>query len=218
MTRTANMTASRFETLTSEDHAEFPEYDQPPPEPMGLVCAWLARATHLGVREPRALALATADAQGRASTRIIAFNAITDDGLVFASHSTSQKGRELAVNPWASGLLYWRETGQQIALSGPVVMLTGAEADALWFSRPIPLHFMSTVSRQSDPLLDPEAMLSEVARLEAIGEPLPRPARFVGYLLEPAVVEFWSASGDRLHRRLRYERVADGWRTTRLQP
>jgi pyridoxamine 5'-phosphate oxidase len=212
------MTASRFETLTATGYLEFPEYDAPPPEPIGLVRSWLARATDLGVREPRALALATADAQGRTSTRIIAFNALTDRGLVFTSHSTSQKGRELVVNPWASGLLYWRETGQQIVLSGPVVMLSDAESDDLWLSRPVALHFMSTVSNQSDPLLDTEAMLSEVGRLEAIGRPLPRPPRFVGYRLEPAVVEFWSASPDRLHRRLRYARAGDEWRTTRLQP
>jgi pyridoxamine 5'-phosphate oxidase len=210
--------ASRFETLTATGHAEFPEYDAPAPEPIRLVQSWLARATELGVREPRALALATADRRGRPSTRIIAFTAIRDDGLVFASHSTSQKGRELDVNPWASGLLYWRETGQQIVLSGPVVMLSDAESDELWFCRPVALHSMSRVSNQSDPLLDAQAMRSEVDRLEAIGGPLPRPARFVGYRLEPAVIEFWSASPDRMHRRLRYDRVGDEWRTTRLQP
>src|SRR4051812_18498415 len=104
------MTASRFETLTSRIEPEFPEYEAPPDEPLELVRLWLTRAVELGVREARALALATADARGRASTRIIAFNAITDTGVVFATHSCSQKGRELLVNPWASGLLYWRET------------------------------------------------------------------------------------------------------------
>jgi pyridoxine/pyridoxamine 5'-phosphate oxidase len=210
--------ASRFETLTAKADVEFPEYHAPPREPIGLVRSWLARAVELGVREPRALALATADSQGRASTRIIAFNAITDAGLVFASHSSSQKGRELAVNPWGSGILYWRETGQQIILSGPVVMLTDAESDDMWFSRPAPLQPMSTISSQSDPLRDAAAMLAEVHRLEAMGEPLPRPARFVGYRLEPAIVEFWSASPDRLHRRLRYIRVGHSWQTTQLQP
>lgn len=218
MTTLANMAASKFETLTAKTDLTFPEYQAPPSEPIGLVRSWLARAVELGVREPRALALATADAQGRPSTRIIVFNAITDRGLVFASHSSSQKGRELAVNPWASGVLYWRETGQQIVLSGPVVILTGAESDNLWFARPVPLHPMSTVSNQSDPLLDAAGMLSEVARLEAIGGPLPRPDRFAGYRLEPSTVEFWSASANRLHRRLRYDRASDGWRTSQLQP
>lgn len=215
---TASISASRYETLTAIAHMEFPEYDSPPPEPFGLVRSWLARAVELQVREPRALALATADAHGRPSNRIVAFNTITDRGLVFASHSTSQKGSELAVNPWASGVLYWRETGQQIILSGPVMKLADAESDDLWFSRPVPLHSMSTVSRQSDPLVDVTAMLSEVGRLEAIGGPLPRPDRFVGYRLVPVAIEFWCASVDRLHRRLRYDRDAHGWRTAQLQP
>jgi pyridoxamine 5'-phosphate oxidase len=218
MTSTPQMAATRFETLSAKAEVEFPEYHAPPPEPIGLLRNWLARAVELGVREPRALALATADSQGRASTRIIAFNAITHAGLVFASHRTSQKGRELAVNPWASGVLYWRETGQQIMLSGLVTMLSDAESDAMWFSRPLPLHPMSTVSKQSDPLVDAAAMLADAGRLEAVGAPLSRPARFVGYRLEPASVEFWSASPDRLHRRLRYDRLGDSWRTTRLQP
>jgi pyridoxamine 5'-phosphate oxidase len=212
------MTASRFETLTASIDLEFPEYHAPPHEPIGLVSRWLSQAAELGVREPRALALATADGQGRASTRIVALTAITHAGVVFASHSCSQKGRELAVNPWASGLLYWRETGQQIALSGPVVRLSDAESDDLWFSRPVALHPATTVSRQSEPLLDAAAMGCEIRRLETLGGVLPRPERFVGYRLEPVVVEFWCASGDRLHRRLRYTRVGDRWEATRLQP
>lgn len=215
---TGNMTASRFETLTARIDLEFPEYHAPPHEPIGLVRRWLSQAAELGVREPRALALATADAQGRASTRMIAFNAITDAGVVFASHSCSQKGRELAVNPWASGVLYWRETGQQITLSGPVARLSDAESDEMWFSRPIALHPASAVSRQSEPLLDVAAMRSEIRRLNALGGALPRPERFVGYRLEPVDVEFWCASGDRLHRRLRYTRIGDRWESTRLQP
>ena len=92
---------------------DFPEYDQPPAEPLELVRSWLVDAVERGVREPRALALATADARGLASNRIVVIISITDRGLVFASHSDSQKGREMAATGWASGLLYWRETGQQ---------------------------------------------------------------------------------------------------------
>ena len=215
---TSHMTASRFETLTARIDLEFPEYHAPPHEPIGLVNRWLSQADELGVREPRALALATADADGRASTRIVTFTAITDAGVVFASHSCSQKGRDLAVNPWASGVLYWRETGQQISISGPAFQLSEAESDDLWFSRPPALHPASAVSRQSEPLLDVPAMGAEIHRLEAVGGALPRPERFVGYRLKPAVVEFWCVSGDRLHRRLRYTRTADRWESTRLQP
>ncbi|MFH8570532.1 phenazine biosynthesis FMN-dependent oxidase PhzG [Streptomyces sp. NPDC017993] len=216
------MNTSQFESLTGEIDIDFPEYDNPPPDPMPLVQQWIGEATARGVREPRALALATSDSQGRASSRIVALTDISDRGLAFASHSTSQKGRELAATRWASGLLYWRETGQQLIFSGPVSQLDNAESDAFWFDRPIPMHSMSMVSRQSEPLDDlaaVAALRTEAARLEAPGTPLPRPAHFVVYRLAPVAVEFWCADSERLHRRLRYDRQdPHGWRTRRLHP
>ncbi|MEV1085483.1 phenazine biosynthesis FMN-dependent oxidase PhzG [Streptomyces sp. NPDC050211] len=215
------MHTSQFESLTGEVDIDFPEYDNPPPDPMPLVDQWIAEATARGVREPRALALATSDSQGRASTRIVFPTEVSDRGLVFPSHSTSQKGRELAATGWASGLLYWRETGQQLILSGPVSQLGDAESDALWFGRPTPMHAMSAASRQSDPfdgLAAVADLRAEAARLGATGTSLPRPARFVGYLLTPVAVEFWCADSQRLHRRLRYDRQDRGWHATRLQP
>lgn len=211
--------ASRFESLTGIVDLDFPEYDRPPPEPLGLVRGWLADAADRGVVEPKAMALATADTRGRASNRTVALIAVTDDGLVFASHRGSQKGRELAATGWASGLLYWRETGQQIILSGPVAQLPDTESDTLWAARPVPLHAMSSLTRQSAPIADVPALRAAARDLEALGRPLPRPNFFVGYRLDPAAVEFWCAASDRLHRRLRYDRDDDrGWRTSRLQP
>jgi len=214
------MNASKFESLTGQVDLEFPEYDAPPAEPIALLQRWLAAAVAHGVREPRALSLATAAADGRASNRIVAITAIDQRGLVFLSHTSSRKGRELAATRWASGVLYWRETGQQVIISGTVDPLADGESDTLWFARPIPMHAMSAVSRQSEPLLDRDALRSEADRLAALQAPLPRPSRFVGYRLEPREVEFWSASSDRLHRRLRYDRADEGgdWSTSQLQP
>ncbi|WUH91994.1 phenazine biosynthesis FMN-dependent oxidase PhzG [Streptomyces sp. NBC_00433] len=210
--------SSRLESLTGEVGLAFPEYEAPPPEPMGLVREWIDQAVARGVREPLALALATADARGEVSNRIVAVIEVTDRGLLFTSHSTSRKGRDMAATGWASGVLYWRETGQQLVLSGPVDACPQAESDALWAARPTPLHAMSTASRQSDPLPDAAALRAEAARLAAAPTALPRPPRYVGYRLRPAAVEFWSADPDRLHRRLRYEHGAGGWRAARLQP
>ncbi|WP_159941362.1 MULTISPECIES: phenazine biosynthesis FMN-dependent oxidase PhzG [unclassified Nocardiopsis] len=210
--------SSRFETLTGTTDHEFPEYETPPDEPMGLVRQWIASAKEEGVREPLSLALATADAKGRASNRMVAVVDVSDRGLVFTTHSSSQKGREIDETRWASGLLYWRETAQQLILSGPVSLLPETESDGLWAARPPQLHPMTTVSRQSDPLDDAESLLAQAQRLSESGTPLPRPTRFVGYRLEPDTVEFWSAAPTRMHRRLRYDRVSDGWTAVRLQP
>ena len=210
--------SSRYESLTGAVDGAFPEYDSPPAEPMDLVRQWVAAATAAGVREPLALALATAGRDGCISSRTVSIVEVAVAGLVFTTHDSSRKGREIAESGWSSGLLYWRETGQQLSLSGPVVLLPAAEADRLWAARATPLHAMSTASRQSDPLDDVAALRAEAERLAAIGEPLPRPARFAGYRLEPAAVEFWSAADDRLHRRLRYDLTPTGWHVARLQP
>ena len=210
--------SSRFESLTGVLDRAFPEYDRPPDGPMGLVRQWIAAAVAEEVREPLALALATAGRDGRISNRTVSIVDVSTEGVVFTSHSTSRKGRDIAESGWASGLLYWRETAQQLIISGPVVLLPETEADRLWAARPTPLHAMSTVSWQSDPLDDVARLRAEADRLSASGAALPRPARFAGYRLEPAAVEFWSAADDRLHRRLRYDRTPSGWRAVRLQP
>ncbi|MFI5687584.1 phenazine biosynthesis FMN-dependent oxidase PhzG [Streptomyces sp. NPDC051636] len=212
---------TRSETLTGTVEVPFPEFLAPPAEPMGLLNTWLEVAVERGVREPRALALATADAQGRTSSRIVALTKVTGTGIVFITHADSRKGRELAENPWASGVLYWRETSQQITFAGPVTQLSDAESESLWFARAVFTHAMTTVSRQSTPLDG----LDHVARLRAealeLGEPqrpLPRPATFVGYRIDLASVEFWANGTDRLHERLCYERIGGGWEISRLQP
>ncbi|MEU5897637.1 MULTISPECIES: phenazine biosynthesis FMN-dependent oxidase PhzG [Streptomyces] len=211
----------RSETLTGSLEVAFPEFRTPPAEPLGLLSAWLKTATEQGVREPRALALATADARGRTSSRILAVNQVTDRGIVFITHAGSQKGRELAANPWASGVLYWRETSQQITVAGPVRQLPRAAAEELWAARAVFTHPMSSVSLQSEPLRDLDHLEEIRARALQLGEPpraLPCPDTFVAFVLEPDAVEFWANGTDRLHERLRYDRTDSGWDTTRLQP
>ncbi|NUR00287.1 MAG: pyridoxamine 5'-phosphate oxidase [Streptomyces sp.] len=215
------MRSTRSESMTGTVKVSFPEYATPPAEPVGLLRAWLADAEHHRIREPRALALATADAAGRPSTRIVVINQVTDTGLVFITHDASRKGRELAVNPWASGVLYWRETSQQVVVDGPVVKLSDGEADALWHARPVFTHAMTTASRQSEPvsgLDEVEALRKRALELGESGAPLPRPEGFAGYELRFGSVEFWANGSDRLHERLRYDRDGDGWRVGRLQP
>ncbi len=212
------MGTSRFESLTGTVGLAFPEYADPPPEPMGLLIAWLAEAAERGVREPRAMTLATADRHGRCWQRVIAIVAVDERGVLFCTHAGSRKAREIEEVNWASGLLYWRETGQQLIFAGPVRECDTAESERLWNARPVPLHAMSSVSRQSAPLPNPEELRARARELELLGRPLPRPPAFVGYRLVPEDVEFWAAADDRLHRRLHYRRSGGEWRVTRLQP
>src|SRR5215203_5612901 len=149
-----------YETLTGDPGLDLPEFDRPPADPLRLLGRWLETADEHGVREPRALALATADAEGRPSTRIVLLKQVLP-AVVFAFSSGSRKGRELAVNPQAAGTLYWRETLQQIVFEGPVAKMTAAESDALFAERPPAGQAAAIASSQGEPLQDPERLRAE---------------------------------------------------------
>ncbi|NWB97473.1 pyridoxamine 5'-phosphate oxidase [Pseudomonas gingeri] len=206
------------ESLTGTIEAPFPEFETPPTTPFIVLRNWLERARRYGVREPKALALATADARGRPSTRVVVISEVSDSGLLFSTHVGSQKGRELSENPWASGVLYWRETSQQIVLNGRAERLSDARADAAWRGRPHVTHPMSAVSRQSEELSDVEALRERAKALSGTQAPLPRPDGYCVFELRLESVEFWGNGQDRLHERLRYDRTPEGWAVRRLQP
>jgi pyridoxamine 5'-phosphate oxidase len=205
------------ETLSGDPTLELPEFASPPAEPLPLLERWLAAADDRGVREPRALALATADAEGRPSNRIVLLKQ-TNPAIVFAFGAGSRKGRELAANPRAAGTLYWRETLQQVVFEGPVERLSAEESDRLFAERPPTGRAATVASNQGEPLEDPEALQREAAELARNGGALRRPEDWGGYRLDPDLVEFWHGSPDRLHRRLLYVKGEGGWTHQRLQP
>ncbi|HEU5104684.1 MAG TPA: pyridoxal 5'-phosphate synthase [Solirubrobacterales bacterium] len=208
--------AEPIETLSGDPTLELPEFDQPPAEPLPLLERWLRLADERGVREPRALALATADVSGRPSSRILLLKQVTP-ALVFAGSYESRKGRELEANPRAAGTLYWRETLQQVTVEGPVRRLSEDESDTIFGERPPDAQATTVASSQGKPLEDPDALRHEADSL-GDDEPLRRPARWGGWRLDPDLVEFWHGSPDRLHRRLLYIKGESGWEHTRLQP
>jgi pyridoxamine 5'-phosphate oxidase len=189
-----------------------------PDDPVTLARHWLKTAVEDGAAEPGVLALATVSAAGRPSNRVVQTIRITDRGLVFASYTTSPKGRDIAETGWGSGVLYWRETRRQVILTGHVERLSDAESDELWQARAPRLHPMSVATSQSAPLESEDALRAEARRLGAAGEPLPRPAAWVGYQLVPSTVEFWEDRPERLYWRVRYDRDGPGWTPVRLQP
>jgi dihydrophenazinedicarboxylate synthase len=195
-----------------------PEFEAPPADPIALLRDWLTAAQERGVSEPTAVALATADRDGRASNRIVRIDRVTDEALIFTSHATSRKGRDLETTGWASGAFYWRETRQQVIASGQVERLGHADSDAEWARRPVAAQATSVVSHQSAPLADEGALRLAAQRLSGSKVSLPRPERWSAYELVPTTVEFWHGRPDGLHERLRYDRVDGRWSASRLQP
>jgi dihydrophenazinedicarboxylate synthase len=202
------------ETLSGDPGLTLPEFEAPPQEPLPLLERWLRSADERGVREPRALALATADAEGRPSTRIVLLKQAAP-AIVFAFSANSRKGRELAANPRAAGTLYWRETLQQVVFEGPVEKLSAAESDRLFAERPPAGQATTVASSQGEPLDDPEGLRKAAAELAEAGRGLGLAEE---RRLDPDLVEFWHGSPDRLHRRLLYVKSDGRWTHQRLQP
>jgi pyridoxamine 5'-phosphate oxidase len=166
------------------------------------------------------MALATATAEGVPSVRIVLCRGIDSRGLRFYTNYESRKGDELAANPHASACFFWPLLDVQVRVEGHVTRLSDTDSDAYFERRPRGHRLSALVSAQSRPIASIDALREEARRIEAAyeGKPVPRPAYWGGYLLAPAVVEFWIRGADRLHERIRFERAGDSWRPTRLAP
>jgi pyridoxamine 5'-phosphate oxidase len=212
----------------------------PPADPLPLVASWLADVTASGVlRNANAMALATSNASGAPSVRMVLLKELAPSGYaVFYTNYGSRKASELEHRGRAAGMLYWESLGRQVRFEGPVVRSPTAESDAYFASRPLKSQLNAWVSRQSRPLANPadlETAAESTARdlgIAADGRtaarPVPRPEYWGGYRLWFDAVELWAEGANRFHQRLRYRRAldradafafrTDAWTVQWLQP
>lgn len=186
-------------------------------DPLATFREWFEEARASGVEFPEVMTLATADAKGRPSARMLLLKGADEHGFTFFSGYESRKGRELAENPRAALVFYWRPLGRQVRVEGPVRRLSPDESDAYWSTRPVRSRAAAAASRQSEPIESREALDAEFERQLALGEP-PRPERWGGFVLEPESIELWQHRDDRLHDRIRFTRAREGWRRELLSP
>ena len=189
-------------------------------DPVPLFRRWVADAVAAGVHESNAMALATADAAGRPSVRIVLLKGFNDDGAVFYTNFDSRKGLELAANPWASAVLLWHPLQRQVRIEGGVSRLDAAESDAYFVTRPRGAQIGAVSSQQSRPIEDRVALENQYADAERAfeGRDVERPDNWGGFRMSLEAVEFWQGRANRVHDRLRFTRAGDGWSRERLQP
>jgi pyridoxamine 5'-phosphate oxidase len=182
---------------------------------------WLDDAIRSGVAEPNAMVLATANADGLPSSRTVLAKGLDARGLVFFTNYTSAKSHDLAATRYASATFPWYDLHRQATVRGIVERVSADETAAYWASRPRGSQLGAWASPQSSvvsgrKVLD--AALANVKRRFTDADVVPVPPHWGGWRIRPEVVEFWQGRADRMHDRLRFKLVQDGWHVERIAP
>ena len=188
-------------------------------DPLAQLLALLDEARE-SVPQADAMTLATADASGRPSARIVLLRGIDERGLTFFTNRSSRKGTELRENPRAAAVLHWWELGRQVRIEGRIEEVGEVESAAYWRNRPRASQIAGWASPQSQPLAarsDLDARVAEVEQRFAQGD-VPLPTFWGGYRLIPESIEFWIHRDSRLHDRIRFTRSGAAWSQERLAP
>ena len=190
------------------------------PDPVEQLRSWIEDAERAGVVFPEAMALATADAQGRPAVRHVLLKGLDERGLTFFTNRESRKGRHLAENPRAAVVFLWRELDRQVSVGGTARPIADAESEDYFRTRPREARLGAWASRQSEPVGSREELDAAFqAMAERFpGEDVPLPPRWGGYRLSPETFEFWKGRSHRLHDRFCYTREDERWRIERLYP
>jgi len=189
-------------------------------DPFNLFRDWFAEARESEPNDPDAMALATADTEGRPSARMVLLKGFDPRGFVFYTNREGRKAADLAANTNAALLFHWKSLRRQVRIEGPVSHVSDEESDAYFASRSRDSQLGAWASNQSRPLDSRETFERrfEEMQLRFEGRPVPRPPHWGGYRVAPERVEFWMDRAHRLHERRLFVRQGEGWREGLLYP
>ncbi len=189
-------------------------------DPFALFHDWYTEARTTEINDSNAMALATADAQGRPSVRMVLLKGHDARGFVFYTNREGRKAGDLAANPHVALLFHWKSLRRQIRIEGPVGLASDEESDAYFASRGRDSQLGAWASDQSRPLDSRETFEARFAEVQARfeGGPVPRPPHWGGYRVTPERIEFWLDREHRLHERRVFTRAGEGWAEGMLYP
>ena len=189
-------------------------------DPFALFDSWYAEARDSEINDSNAMALATVDAAGQPSVRMVLLKGHGPDGFVFYTNRESRKAGDLAAVPKAALLFHWKSLRRQIRIEGAVSRASDAESDAYFASRGRDSQLGAWASDQSR-ALDSRATFEarfDDAKARFEGGAVPRPPHWGGYRVTPHAIEFWQDRAHRLHERRLFTRAGDAWNEGLLFP
>lgn len=191
------------------------------PDPIAQFRRWYEQARAAGIDKPHAMTLATVDASGKPSARVVLLSRFDENGFVFHTNYRSRKGLDMDRNPRVALVFWWDALGYQVRIEGRVEKTPAGESDEYFAGRPRGSQLAAWASDQSRPI---ESRTALETRMRELGEryesgPVPRPPHWGGYRVIPETMEFWENRENRLHDRLLYRRDDQGqWQCVRLAP
>ena len=192
--------------------------DSVDPDPLEQFRCWFDEETKPGERDGNRMALATADAQGRPSVRMVLLKKFDSTGLLFFTDYGSRKAIELEQNPHAALLFHWPRLQRQVRIEGPVEKVSREISEQYFAQRPRNSQVGAAASRQSSPLTDRSAFEQQVAKMMDAQDEIHCPESWGGYRLMPERFEFWQGQPGRIHDRVLYLPDSAGWQRSELQP
>lgn len=189
-------------------------------DPFALFDAWYAEAVQSEINDPDAIALASVDANGMPSVRIVLLKEWSPEGFVFYTNYESRKSSELLATGKAAFTMHWKSLRRQVRVVGPVKQVPAAQSDAYFATRGRGSQIGAWASAQSRPLESRAVLAAAVENTDAqYPEDVPRPPHWGGFCIQPDEIEFWADGEHRLHDRFRFTRNRDGeWQPQRLNP
>lgn len=189
-------------------------------DPIAQFARWWDEAIASNIDEVNAMTLATATASGVPSARIVLLKGYDENGFVFFTNYQSKKGKELAENPKAALVFFWKELERQVRIEGIIEKVAEKESDTYYQSRPAGSRIGAWASPQSEVIANREVIENNAGEYEKKFNDgnIPRPSHWGGYILKPSLIEFWQGRSSRLHDRIQYAFLEGSWKIQRLAP